>query len=371
MCDSKLLKWMCKMRKLLIIIVSLFALIIFSNSVNAHSWACLTYGDTIPHYTCYSDLCKLCLDDDGYSTSFGYCKNKPMCTPKEPNNDTDAPSMDISSPNNGIIYNKSKVLFRIVTNEPPTLYYKINNRNEIWKKLSRNMKNYSKEITFRDGYYNITIKAADRHGNSNITTRHFYVDTKKPKVNHLVIEGNGLVKVKFEEANPVSLIFKYGNNISGYKSYNINLSYCSSSSGRTICENFISPNDLITLLTEYNGQSIDTYMELADIAGNIAKSKKKGGLIDFTPPTFNNEEDMLSISGKYVIFNISITEPELKGVYYAENSSNLKWRKICSSLKDGYCYKRIIFTSGNHDILVKAIDETGNSRTKEFLFNIE
>src|SRR3989344_446712 len=150
---------------------------------SAHQWACLRYGDTVPHYTCHSTSCKLCLDDKGYSTSFGFCKNSPPCTFGPPVADLDPPNLTINSPLNDEVYNSRSVLFDLKSDEPSSFYYidNINGRGR-WSRLSSNRQDYKRELSFNDGLNDITIKAADRHGNFINITRKFYVDSKKPKI---------------------------------------------------------------------------------------------------------------------------------------------------------------------------------------------
>ena len=71
-------------------------------------------------------------------------------------------------------------------------------------------------------------------------------------------------------------------------------------------------------------------------------------------------------SGRYAVFNMTILNEDkysFNKVEYIDNSA-LKptWKSLCTSLSYGkYCYKKIYFQSGNHDITVRVSDDAGNS----------
>jgi len=346
-------------RKSIIIgIIILFILVVLVSNVSAHKWACLSYGDHIPYYTCHFTHCKLCLDDKGYSTSFGYCDKAKLCSFGPVNNDTTPPVLTINSPKNNFIYNTSKILFNLSIDEPSTIFYKNNlDSNGKFKMLAGNRLNYINGITFKDGFYNITIRAEDRSGNDADILRIFYVDTKNPKVDSPSDDKNGILNIKFEEANPVLLTLRYGNNKTGYGEYNINLNNCNKTSGdKFLCKVNISDEESYSMLKSYDGQIIELWIELKDIPGNIGKSKIIKGKIDITKPVINNPDNMFTLDGKNLYFNMSITDQNLVSVYYAENSTKLQWKLLCSSLKNGFCQKKVAFNKGNHDILVQVVD---------------
>jgi len=351
------------------IIGILFFAFLISN-VSAYKWACLSYGDGIPHYTCHFSHCKLCLDDKGYSTDFGKCIKAKQCSFGPVNNDTTPPALTVNSPRNNQIFSTNSVSFNLTIDEPSTILYK-NNKDSKFKTLAGNRLKYINQLTFKDGAYNITIRAEDRAGNDADILRSFYVDTKTPKIDSPKTDGNGNILIKFEESNPVLLTFKYGNNKTGYKSLNINLTNCNGTdNGKYNCLYFISKVQYNNMLKVYDGQEIESWLELKDIANNIGVSKKAKEMVDVTLPVINNPNNLAALHDKFVYFNISITEKNLDGVNYAENSTKLKWQNLCSTLKNGYCVKKVLFTKGNHDILIQVIDKSGNYATKEYIFKI-
>jgi cellobiose-specific phosphotransferase system component IIC len=81
----------------------------------------------------------------------------------------------------------------------------------------------------------------------------------------------------------------------------------------------------------------------------------------------NNPNSIFIINGKYVNFNINITEAHFDSVKYIENNkSNI----LCSSLIKGICSNKIYFGSGNHNIIILVTDKVGNSVQKSINFNI-
>ena len=53
-------------------------------------------------------------------------------------------------------------------------------------------------------------------------------------------------------------------------------------------------------------------------------------------------------------------------VEYRDNSvSRTSWKSLCTSLKNGICEKKVSFKTGTHNLIVRALDEAGNSDTEE------
>jgi hypothetical protein len=354
-------------RKLLIILGLIFASILLISNVSAYKWACLSYGDTIPHYTCHFTHCKLCLDDNNYSASFGNCYKAKNCVFGPAKNDTIPPTLTVLSPANDFVYNKSKVLFYLKTDEPSTLYYKFDTYQSRFLTIAGNRLVYNKSLGFKDGHINIIIRALDRSGNYMDIERSFYVDTKKPKVGTPKL-ANSYLSFNFDEINPVAITLKYGNN-NTFREYNITLNNCSITDKTYKCEVLIGDAQFKSMMSKYDNSNIEYFIEVRDVANNIGKSKSVKTYIDLTSPIINNPTKMVSVSGKYAIFNISINEKNLEGAYYSD-VNNPKWMKLCSSLKNGICYKKVNFPKGSYNILVKAVDISGNSDTKNAMIVI-
>ena len=135
------------------------------------------------------------------------------------------------------------------------------------------------------------------------------------------------------------------------------------------CSKTMSYNDYISLLSPYNGETIEFWFEIEDLAGNVAVTKKKKMDVDTVAPVINNIN--YTINGKNVEFLIDITELNLDEVSYIDLlDSRARWKKACSRLTNGVCKKRISFKQGNHQVSIQASDEFGNSVAQSVNFVI-
>ena len=168
---------MVKSQKTLKTIISVLAvvmiIVVLENNVYAYQKLCLTKGQVIPseevqRYKCKFDLCEVCTTDNLYPTAPGYCGGIAGCTPLggDPGIDVTPPVLTINSPVNDALYNSRKVSFNLSANEISDLTYidNVNGRGR-WSRLASNVKSYNKELSFKDGVNNITIRAEDQEGN--------------------------------------------------------------------------------------------------------------------------------------------------------------------------------------------------------------
>jgi hypothetical protein len=80
---------------------------------------------------------------------------------------------------------------------------------------------------------------------------------------------------------------------------------------------------------------------------------------------------MFKSDNKNAYFNISITEPNFRDISYIDkNARKPIWSKICTSLKNWICYKKVLFSKGSHSIDVQVSDQAGNKIIKSFDFDI-
>ena len=353
------------------------AVIILSMSYISASFQnkCLKRGESLHYFTCSHDLCQLCVDSAGYPTHPGYCDKAKPCSSGNPGpKDTIPPVLTVNNPIDNKVYNSKKVLFDLSTNEYCSYLYldNINGRGR-WSNLGSNLKTYSKQLSLKDGLNDITIKAVDSAGNPTMIVRKFYVDSQKPKIGKIISDNNGNIQVDFNEQNPTALIVKYGNSKSGYNSYPIDLTNnCQANTpGSYHCQLSVPLQTFLQMLAPYNGQSIDKWVVLTDIAGNIAESKKESIVVDITPPVINNPNNLYTISGKYVIFNIGVTETNFASIQYQDTTVlRPRWVTLCNSLKNGYCKKKVSFGLGSHSIDIKAVDKSGLETVDPISFTI-
>lgn len=366
-----------KNKQLTICILLILIILISVSNVSAYKKLCLSHGQKIPsaqnpRYVCEHDLCIVCVTDNNYPTHDGYCKDLKNCNQFDSNSsggfDTEPPVLTINSPINDKTYNLRSVLFDLKSNEPATFYYtdNINGRGS-FSRLIANMLIYAKNVNFKDGFNNITIKAIDSKGNAVEIVRYFYVDSTKPKISKTEPKkgfANGEFRVWFTEENPKSLVLNYGNQLTGRKTANVELSKCTKDEkGKYFCTINVS-------LGEYNGQNIEYLFNLSDVAGNYVQSKIAVLKVDTAAPVINNAP-IFNVSGKYVTFKLNISEANFGSVSYYDNSLlRPMWKKICSSLKNGICEKKVTFSNGYHVVDVIILDKAGNSITKRIEFDV-
>ena len=375
---------MVKSQKTLKTIISVLAvvmiIVVLANNVYAYQKLCLTKGQVIPseevqRYKCKFDLCEVCTTDNLYPTAPGYCGGIAGCTPLGggPGIDVTPPVLTINSPVNDALYNSRKVSFNLGANEISDLFYidNVNGRGR-WSRLASNVNSYNKELSFKDGLNNITIRAEDQEGNYVDIVKVFRVDSQKPKLKKGEIDNQGGFTISFTELNPKTLKFHYGNNQSGFGSFEFNLqTECTpgKSAGMMDCSKTMSYNDYISLLSPYNGETIEYWFEIEDLAGNVAVTKKKKMDVDTVAPVINSIN--YTINGKNVEFLIDITEVNFDEVSYIDLlDSRARWKKACSRLTNGVCKKRISFKQGNHQVSIQASDEFGNSVAQSVNFVI-
>ena len=360
-----------------ILLFTFILLILLSiNSVSAYKWVCLTNGQSLPNassprYTCRHDLCQVCVTDISYPTNFNKCKDSQKCDSQIGDTDITPPILTINSPINGQVFNSRMVLISLSSNEPASFYYKYKGD---WKRLASLMSSFSREISFKDGFNNITIKAVDKNENSVEKSVNFYVDSKKPKILKTSPKDytNGSFSIEFIEDNPKNLVLYYGiddinygvNQDFGIRTYSLNLSKCSYNK-KYICNAKVD-------LSEFDGEEIVYWFKLDDIAENTHESKRKNVNADITSPKILNSDFWSQGTGKdnkNIYFNIEIEEENFAKVLYV-NAVNLAKKTICSSLKDNKCIKKLSFKKGTNILDIYVTDKTGNSDSRRIEFSV-
>ena len=222
-----------------------------------------------------------------------------------------------------------------------------------------------KRKPFDDGFVQMKIVAVFEEGEVN-EYRNFTVDTKDPKItktepNRGFTKGN--FSVEFQEANPVSLILNYGDVNPGTVSKDIDLGTCyENRKNRKKC-------DVEVNLTDFDLQEIEYWFNITDILGNSDESKPKKIDVDVSKPIINFFN--YSVDGRYVYFTFNISEENFDEINYIDNNStNPRWKVLCSSLRNNLCEKRKGFKKGSHTVGLEVLDEAGNSVEEEIIFEI-
>ncbi len=363
-----------------LLFTGLFLILLSVNYISAYQRLCLTYGQSVPNeqnprYTCWHDSCQICVTDNNYPTHPRYCNEVSGCgSAGEVESDETPPELTVNSPVDFEVYNSRSVLFNITSNEPASFYWidNINGRGR-WKRISGTTTSYSNALSLNDGLNNVSIKGIDRNGNEAEITRQFYVDSKKPKITGTSPKSGFIrseFKVEFIEENPVSMALIYGNGINDYERFELNLeSDCWKEKRKQIC----STGEVD--LGNYDGQNIEYWFELEDIAGSKDESRHIWLSVDESAPVLLNPSSFwLQGEGrynKYIYFNLEIDENNFDEVTYIDwGDRRPRWKRLCSRLRDGECEVKKSFRTGHHIIDVQINDKAGNSIGERIEFEI-
>ena len=52
------------------------------------------------------------------------------------------------------------------------------------------------------------------------------------------------------------------------------------------------------------------------------------------------------------------------------SESNPRLRTLCSSLKNNVCFKKVSFKVGSHNVVIRVLDDAGNSDAESLNLNI-
>ena len=272
----------------------------------------------------------------------------------------------IYSPMN-VIYNDRKIAFNISASEKVDFmeYKNLNDRNPKWKKLCSDCEKYGfshkRTKIFSDGGHNLSIRATDYYGQVKEENFSIFIDSKNPKLSKTEPRKNAITNgsdfyIKFQEENPTNLTLYFN------ETYDVDLENECNFDGR-----YYECNLEINL-TDYDGDEIEYWANLTDIAGNSDESKLTNVKVDTTSPMWNDFN--FTVDGRRGEFFFNVTEENFDEINYIDFSdSRPKEKRLCSRLKDGVCEKKKSFSSGNHNLTITILDEAGNSyRETDFNF---
>ena len=262
-------------------------------------------------------------------------------------------------------YNSKRIQFNIsMEGTAETIeYINYNDNNPRWKRLCRNCEEYGesrvKTQSLKDGENNISIRATDKFENAIEQNISLFIDSQAPRVSTTeprrndVINGS-LFSVKYTEDDiqEVKLLFNP----------EIELADCEPGKNK-ICETSAD-------LTEFDGEYIEYYFEISDLLSTV-QSRTTRVLVDTTSPELTVSLPEEQNYSRIVPFNISISE-EVTLEYYDTSESRPRWKKICSNCNEyGESRARTkSFKTGEHNLLIRAVDKAGNSDIQEISFEV-
>jgi len=364
-----------ELKKTIIFTALMILTILLISSVSAEYYnICLNKGEKIkfskcnPHmddYICTATKCNSCVNEISKGI---YCPSNscgalggPCSSLGNTTIDLTPPNMTLNSPLDNEIYNSKSILVNISLGEKADLYYSDNadGKNK-WMKICSDCDVYSKKKSFKEGFNNITFKAVDFLGHRSYVTRIFNIDSQAPRIHKTEPKEDFIsteFSVDYDEENVNSIKLVYGNILTGFKSKF--LENCQSGKKQK-CSTIFS-------LKEYDGQIIEYWFEITDLAGNIAVSKTIKAKVDETFPILNNPVSYytqgVGINSRYLYFKFNVTEKNLDKITYSYLDSRNKTREIilCSKLdKNNICETKKSFTKGNYSITVQITDKASN-----------
>lgn len=267
------------------------------------------------------------------------------------------PDISAISPLPDHFYSSKNILVNINYNGE-NIQYSDNGKNFL--QLCINQVNCNQMIYLLDGKHDLTFKMSFKDSEAKfVNINNITIDSKKPVLkNHKPFGefADGRFTIRFEELNPAILTVSYGNNANNYKTEYIDLNACKAERIDRVCSTNLN-------LAEYDGQFINYFFKLTDIAGNSAASNPAKIKVDAKLPVINSI--VYNTNKKKVI--ISASESNLEGIYFYDNyeGPRAKWIKICSRLKNAICEHNKRLNSGKHNIIIRVVDKAGNSIEKQ------
>ncbi len=304
---------------------------------------------------CTRKFCRNCYNDNLKLVNFNHCKNI-QCVEYIENEKVEEIREDfllnVISPKEEIL-NSRGILLKIESNEPVDLSYGLGSTGR-FRRFARNVKEVEKRISLRDGENNLIIKSVDERGKVTTKEMNLFVDSKKPRIRSYTREKfiNEKFEIKVREDN-LKEINLFINN----KKFDVSLDNCEEDRSYFICSFDID-------LKEFDGEEIEYYFEVIDIAGNKDESRELKAKVDLTPPQIENIN--ISYEERRSRYNVKlkIDETNFDEVNYIYNYRDReRERRFCSRLRDGICERTIYEKYENIKLEIK--DEAGNILIKE------
>jgi len=267
-----------------------------------------------------------------------------------------APEISCSSPIDNKVYGSKRQYIRCLSDKDVDWYYKdLNDRRPKFKRMCKDEKICKKRVGFNEGFNDILLRGetAELFNEERIQ---FRVDSKDPRISKTKPRrgfSDGNFYIEFKEENPKKLSFYYGNSV---RNKNVDIDKnCKEKRGKYSCSVWVN-------LSDFDNKKIWYWFELIDIAGNKDESKKRKVDVDMTNPVLNNPDSFFELDGKYIYFDISITEKNFdKAVLSYEYKGRTKEKRLCSRLRHGKCEKKIRIKDSYKDLKVVIRDEAGNA----------
>lgn len=357
----------------------LFAFVAFAQFAAADSFSlvCLGQGEQLdfgqlcnpamPIVTGPTDICVKNYDNGAICPQIiNKCNNLGLTCGSSANTtiDQDPPILQVNSPVNGSVYTQRSIPLEMQVNERSNVFYKDNNGVNSWRQVCIDCLSYGNSRSFVEGLNDLTFKAVDRNGNEAYLDISFRVDSRAPQITKTEPRngfGSGEFLVEFKEDNPSNLIVHYGNSDTGFFDHEVDVNNeCSLVGSKITCNTNID-------LSAFDGEVIDYYAILTDVAGNIDQSQSRQISVDYSNPVVVSFD--VGVDSRFATFNLEIDEANFDRVTYIDTNENRpRERNLCTRLVGDVCEKRVNFRDGTHNVLITIYDEAGNDVSFETNF---
>jgi hypothetical protein len=259
------------------------------------------------------------------------------------------------------IYNKKSLSFTVNCEMPPWQIYSFVN-GETLNTLCINCGHYSQTKYFGEGNNVLTIAATNSLHMFHTHTVSFFVDSILPRINSVVPTNgysSGIFNITYNEANLVKVELHYRKlGTSSYETF-----------VKTDCPVGSAKCSLQPDLSHYDGQLIELYFTLEDIAGNRMDSPVYLVHIDISTPKLTIKTPFNDIYSTYwILFNLSADEKVEFG-YIDHSATRPLYVKLTSS---SLTYNtKFSFVDGRHDITIYARDQAGNTDSMDVSFLVD
>ncbi len=271
--------------------------------------------------------------------------------------------IDIYSPVQGGVYDSRMIPLNLTMSSKATFRYaKYSDNGNEFVTLCRDCDEYGfwklKRKPFDDGSHRLLIKLIFEAGEVESFVD-FIVDSKMPRIFATGPEDYAVSKsefwIEYSEENLQSITLYYG--------------LGTESATKTDCESGKKKKCIFENinLSQYDGEEIEYWFEVKDYFETV-KSRKNKIKVDVSSPELFVTSPSESIYERKVPFNISVSESvELE---YREISDSSRWKKICSRCDEygAEKLKKKLFGEGEHEIIIRATDEAGNTAEEKINF---
>ena len=228
--------------------------------------------------------------------------------------------------------------------------------------------NCSRNIRLNEGNNILLIRSDNGLGNIELEYLNVSIDDTKPRIIKVYPSGNsygsGFFSINYTELNLKDIALYYG----GFNNPIIlvkNNTECSSGINQQC--NFSAD------LSSFNGDKIQFWFSVTDLAGNSVNSSKTRVNVDLDNPKVVYISPPI-ITNTRVKFYIDIAEPNFDRVIYT-NTNNCgvffeSSRVLCTTLKNGRCIFSKTLCLGFHNITLTSSDKAGNSVINYTSFDI-